>query len=75
MTSTPFPANRESFKASETDPRGEDALKPAPFAYAKARSLNDAIRLIGEHKGEAKLLAGGQSLIATLNMRLPSPRC
>jgi carbon-monoxide dehydrogenase medium subunit len=48
-------------------------LKPAPFAYAKARSLDDAIRLIGEHKGEAKLLAGGQSLIATLNMRLSSP--
>jgi carbon-monoxide dehydrogenase medium subunit len=48
-------------------------LKPAPFAYAKARSLDDAIRLLGEHKGEAKLLAGGQSLIATLNMRLSSP--
>ncbi len=48
-------------------------MKPAPFAYAKARSLDDAIRLMGEHKGEAKLLAGGQSLIATLNMRLSSP--
>ena len=48
-------------------------MKPAPFAYAKARTLDDAIRLMGEHKGEAKLLAGGQSLIATLNMRLSSP--
>ena len=48
-------------------------MKPAPFAYAKARTLDDAIRLLGEHKGEAKLLAGGQSLIATLNMRLSSP--
>jgi carbon-monoxide dehydrogenase medium subunit len=48
-------------------------VKPAPFAYAKARSLEDAIRLLGEHKGEAKLLAGGQSLIATLNMRLSHP--
>jgi aerobic carbon-monoxide dehydrogenase medium subunit len=48
-------------------------LKPAAFAYAKARSLDDAIALLGEHKGEAKLLAGGQSLIATLNMRLSSP--
>jgi len=47
-------------------------VKPAAFAYAKARSLDDAIRLLGEHK-EAKLLAGGQSLIATLNMRLSSP--
>jgi carbon-monoxide dehydrogenase medium subunit len=48
-------------------------VKPAPFAYAKARSLDDAIRLLGEHKGDAKLLAGGQSLIATLNMRLSHP--
>jgi len=48
-------------------------LKPAPFAYAKARSLDHAIALLGEHRGEAKLLAGGQSLIATLNMRLSSP--
>jgi len=48
-------------------------VKPAAFAYAKARSLDDAIRLLGAHPGEAKLLAGGQSLIATLNMRLSHP--
>jgi aerobic carbon-monoxide dehydrogenase medium subunit len=48
-------------------------VKPAAFAYAKARSLDDAIRLLGDHEGEAKVLAGGQSLIATLNMRLSSP--
>ena len=53
--------------------RGGLPLKPAAFAYAKARSLDDAIRLLGAHEGEAKLLAGGQSLIATLNMRLSSP--
>ena len=48
-------------------------MKPAAFAYAKARSLDDAIRLMGAHQGEARLLAGGQSLIATLNMRLSHP--
>jgi carbon-monoxide dehydrogenase medium subunit len=48
-------------------------VKPVAFAYAKARSLEDAIRLLGEQHGEARLLAGGQSLIATLNMRLSSP--
>ena len=48
-------------------------MKPAAFAYARARSLDHAIALLGEHQGEAKLLAGGQSLIATLNMRLSSP--
>jgi carbon-monoxide dehydrogenase medium subunit len=55
------------------DPHPGGGVKPAAFAYAKARSLDDAIRLLGAHKGEAKLLAGGQSLIATLNMRLSSP--
>ena len=48
-------------------------MKPAAFAYAKARSVDDAIRLLGAHQGEARLLAGGQSLIATLNMRLSHP--
>jgi len=48
-------------------------LKPAQFAYAKARSLDDAVAQLAAHQGEAKLLAGGQSLIATLNMRLSSP--
>ena len=51
----------------------EDGLKPAAFAYAKARSLDDAVAQLAAHEGEAKLLAGGQSLIATLNMRLSSP--
>jgi len=48
-------------------------MKPAAFAYAKARSLDHAIELLGRASGEARLLAGGQSLIATLNMRLSSP--
>ena len=47
-------------------------MKPAAFAYAKARSLEDAITLLGQT--DARLLAGGQSLIATLNMRLSAPK-
>lgn len=47
-------------------------MKPAPFAYQKARSLDEAVALLGQHK-DARLLAGGQSLIATLNMRLSAP--
>jgi carbon-monoxide dehydrogenase medium subunit len=46
-------------------------LKPAPFAYAKARSVEHAIELLATE--DARLLAGGQSLIATLNMRLSQP--
>lgn len=48
-------------------------MKPAPFAYAKARSVEDAVRLLSEHGDGARLLAGGQSLMATLNMRLSQP--
>jgi len=46
-------------------------VKPAPFAYRKARSVEEAIALLGTR--EARLLAGGQSLIALLNMRLATP--
>ena len=45
-------------------------MKPAPFRYAKARTLDHAIALMAD---DARLLAGGQSLIATLNMRLSHP--
>ncbi len=48
-------------------------MKPAPFAYAKASTLDEAVALLGKHE-EARILAGGQSLIATLNMRLSAPK-
>ena len=46
-------------------------MKPAPFDYARARSVEHAVELLGREG--ARVLAGGQSLIATLNMRLSSP--
>jgi carbon-monoxide dehydrogenase medium subunit len=49
-------------------------VKPAPFAYARAKSLEHAIELLGRPGAEARLLAGGQSLMATLNMRLSAPK-
>jgi carbon-monoxide dehydrogenase medium subunit len=49
-------------------------VKPAPFAYAKARSVEHAVELLACADGEVRLLAGGQSLIATLNMRLSAPK-
>ena len=48
-------------------------MKPAPFSYTKARTLKEAVTLLAKHKDDARLLAGGQSLIATLNMRLSAP--
>jgi carbon-monoxide dehydrogenase medium subunit len=47
-------------------------VKPAPFAYKRARTVDEAVALLGQ-QADAKLLAGGQSLIATLNMRLSTP--
>jgi len=49
-------------------------VKPSPFAYAKAKSVEHAVELLARPDGEARLLAGGQSLIATLNMRLSAPK-
>jgi carbon-monoxide dehydrogenase medium subunit len=48
-------------------------VKPAPFSYTKAHTLKQAVTLLAKHKDDARLLAGGQSLIATLNMRLSAP--
>ncbi len=48
-------------------------MKPPPFAYARPATVDEACALLAEHGYDAKLLAGGQSLMATLNMRLSSP--
>ena len=48
-------------------------MKAPPFAYVRARSLAEVLDLLETHGENAKLLAGGQSLIATLNMRLSEP--
>jgi carbon-monoxide dehydrogenase medium subunit len=49
-------------------------LKAAAFDYVKPRSLDQVITLLQEHGDDARLLAGGQSLLASLNMRLSEPR-
>jgi carbon-monoxide dehydrogenase medium subunit len=48
-------------------------LKAPSFAYAKARTLEEAFGLLEKHGEGARVLAGGQSLIPSLNMRLSSP--
>jgi aerobic carbon-monoxide dehydrogenase medium subunit len=45
-------------------------VKAAPFAYAAPRSLDDAIELLGRYEDDAKVLAGGQSLVPVLALRL-----
>lgn len=46
---------------------------PAPFEYLRPETLDEAIRLLEEHGDEAKLLAGGQSLLPVLKARLANP--
>jgi carbon-monoxide dehydrogenase medium subunit len=48
-------------------------MKPAPFEYEAPESLPEALDLLARHGGEAKLLAGGQSLIPVMNFRLAQP--
>ncbi|MEM7117212.1 MAG: xanthine dehydrogenase family protein subunit M [Chloroflexota bacterium] len=48
-------------------------MKPAPFAYVAPESLTAVLHSLAEHGDEAKLLAGGQSLIPAMNFRLARP--
>jgi carbon-monoxide dehydrogenase medium subunit len=46
---------------------------PAPFDYEKAESVDQAIELLGRHGEDAKLLAGGHSLLPLMKLRLARP--
>ena len=48
-------------------------MKPAPFRYFAPTTVDEAIQLLAEHGFDAKILAGGQSLIPTMNFRLSQP--
>jgi len=48
-------------------------VKPVAFRYERPDSVEEAVALLAEHGDEAKVLAGGQSLVPVLNMRLLRP--
>jgi aerobic carbon-monoxide dehydrogenase medium subunit len=48
-------------------------MKPAPFQYVAAQTIEQALQLKAEHGDEARFLAGGQSLVPTMNFRLTQP--
>src|SRR5712671_5937867 len=48
-------------------------MKPASFRYFAPRSVDDALDLLATHGEEGKILAGGQSLVPTMNFRLARP--
>lgn len=48
-------------------------MKPPPFAYERPQDIEHVLALLAEHGDEAKVLAGGQSLVPVLNLRLSYP--
>ena len=48
-------------------------MKPAPLGYLSAETTEEALAALHEHGAEARIIAGGQSLVAMLNMRLARP--
>ena len=48
-------------------------MRPAAFDYVAPRTLDDAIRALAEHPDDAKLLAGGHSLLPLIKLRLARP--
>ena len=48
-------------------------MKPRPFDYTRPDTADEAVALLAEHGDEARILAGGQSLMAMMNLRLADP--
>ncbi len=48
-------------------------MKPAPFRYERPETLGEAVSVLREYGEDAKVLAGGQSLVPLLNMRMARP--
>lgn len=48
-------------------------MKPAPFGYERPETVEETVALLAAHGDDAKILAGGQSLVPLLNMRMARP--
>lgn len=48
-------------------------MKPPPFAFQEPTTVDEVLELLAEHRDDARILAGGQSLIPLLNFRLVQP--
>ena len=49
-------------------------MKPAAFDYVRAEHLDEVLDVLGREGGDARIIAGGQSLLPMLNMRLARPK-
>ncbi len=68
----PLPASASPRRRATNESDGNQ-LKPAPFDYIAPRRVADVLALLADEKREAKIVAGGQSLIPMLSMRLARP--
>jgi 2-furoyl-CoA dehydrogenase FAD binding subunit len=48
-------------------------MKPRPFDYARPDTVDEAVAILAEHGDDARVLAGGQTLLAMLNLRVVEP--
>jgi len=48
-------------------------MKPKPFDYVRPDSIDEAVAILAEHGDDARVLAGGQTLLAMLNLRVVEP--
>ena len=48
-------------------------MKPRPFDYARPDTVEEAVAILAEHGDDARILAGGQTLLAMLNLRVVEP--
>jgi 2-furoyl-CoA dehydrogenase FAD binding subunit len=48
-------------------------MKPKPFDYVRPDTVDEAVAILAEHGDEARVLAGGQTLLAMLNLRVVEP--
>lgn len=59
--------------ACRVDDRQDRGVKPSPFAYHRPTTVDEALEVLRELGSDAKVLAGGQSLLPLLSMRLAAP--
>ena len=48
-------------------------MKPRPFDYVRPETVDEAVAILAEHGDDARVLAGGQTLLAMLNLRVVEP--
>src|SRR2546426_5480789 len=53
---------------------GEETMIPPRFEYFAPSTLDEAVEILGRYGGEAKVLAGGQSLLPVMKLRLAEPK-